>query len=323
VTTWACAPEPAPTTAPESTPAPEARAAPASPAREFASETIIGEGRSEYNHVQVTQEGSLRRMYFVRADGRRLLQSTYDLDRPDQLDHEVFQTMISALLVQPKVERLLMVGVGGAQVTNYLYGRIEGLEIDAVDICPEVVRLAREHFGVPDSPRYRMHVDDGRVFIEDDSHGLYDLLVLDAFRGHSIPVHLRSREFFQACRDRLAPGGVMVVNMHRRAARYPNDRSTLASVFPTCYRFTSPDDVQTSVVCSTSEAVLSVEALQIAARTLQPRFDIDLSALATRVVVGKDWEGGEVLHDEFGEKSLEDTAREQNLSCQPNCARDQ
>jgi spermidine synthase len=268
-------------------------------------ERVIGEGRSEYNHVVVTEEGKLRRMYFV-TGGRRLLQSTYLVDQPTALHHEVFQTMISALLVQPEVHRMMMVGVGGAQVTNYLFHRIEGLEIDAVDICPEVIRLAREHFGVPESPDYRFHVADGRVFIEDDSHGSYDLLVLDAFRGHSVPEHLRTHEFFRACARRLAPGGVMVVNMHRRSGRYDSDRATLASVFPNCYRFVSEDDVQTSIVCSNETGGLSIDELRANARRLQPSFDFDLEGLATRGSQRVDWTGNEIRH----------------LSCAPNCEGD-
>lgn len=281
-------------------------------------EKTIGEGRSDYNHVLVTEQGNLRRMYFVSGD-RKMLQSTHLIDQPTALHHEVFQTMISALLIQPRVERMLMVGVGGAQVTNYLFHRIEGLEIDAVDICPEVIRLAREHFGVPDSPRYRFHVADGRVFIEDDSHGLYDLLVLDAFRGHSVPAHLRTQEFFRACSERLAPGGVMVVNMHRRSVRYDSDRATLASVFPTCYRFASADDVQTSIVCSNDAKAVDVEEMRTHAATLQPKFDFDLDALALRSSLAVDWTGEDVRRDAFDAGDMKSVAEEQNLSCAPSC----
>ena len=95
----ACGPEPTVTSAPV-VPTPTVEPTPATTTeRELVSEILIGEGKSDYNHVQVTQEGQLRRMYFISADGRRLLQSTYDLAKPDTLDHEVFQTMISALIV--------------------------------------------------------------------------------------------------------------------------------------------------------------------------------------------------------------------------------
>jgi spermidine synthase len=285
---------------------------------------VLEQGHSDYNHVIVTEQGSLRRMYFE-TQGRWLLQSTYDLDRPDALHHEVFQTMVSSLLVQPQVGRMCMIGVGGGQLSNYLYRHIPGLELDVVDICPEVVRLACAYFGVPEAdPRYRLHVDDGRVFIEGLAAGSVDLLVLDAFRGHSIPRHLRTQEFFVACSARLSAGGVQVANMHRRTARYPIDRATMAGAFAHHYRFSSADDVQTSIVSTNAVDVLTPAALQEHARALQPGFDIDLAALADRCVVDEQgWDAAAVLHDDFGAGELDDAAQRHNRSCAPTCDDDE
>ncbi|PRQ09161.1 spermidine synthase [Enhygromyxa salina] len=288
-----------------------------------AEERILEEGHSDYNHVIVTEQGSLRRMYFE-TDGRWLLQSTYELDRPDALHHEVFQTMVSSLLVQPEVRRMCMIGVGGGQLSNYLFRHVPGLELDVVDICPEVVRLACAYFGVPEAdPNYRLHVADGRVFIEALESRSVDLLVLDAFRGHSIPKHLRTREFFAACSARLTPAGVQVANMHRRTARYPVDRATLAAVFAHNYRFASEDDVQTSIVSTAAKAALTPEQLQLNAQTLQPRFDFDLSGLARRCVVDEQgWDPEAIPHDDFESSQLDQAAERHNRSCSPTCADD-
>lgn len=302
---------------PSSTPSEPAEAPP--PVEE---ERVLEEGRSEFNHVVVTQQGSMRRMYFE-VDGKRLLQSTYDVARPQMLHHEVFQTMVGSLLVQPGVQRMCMIGLGGGQLSNYLFRTVPGLTIDVVEICPEVVRLARAYFGVPDDPRYRTHVDDGRVFVEQQEPASVDLLVHDAYRGHSIPKHLRTQEFFESCAARLAPGGVLVANMHRRSARYPADRATMAAVFRHCYRFSSADDVQTSVVSTMAEDVVSPEVLLANAQRLQPGFDIDLRGLAGRCLVDEaGWDPTAIPHDDF-EGTLDEAARRHNLSCAPRCDGDE
>ena len=303
------------TTSPASSPTP--------PDRELGSEQVIATARSDYNHVIVTQEGRLRRMYFEVADGRWLLQSTYDLDRPNSLDHEVFQTMVAGLLVQPEVRRACMIGVGGAQLSNFLFARIPGLEIDAVDICPAVVELARAHFGVPRDDRYRLHVGDGRVFIEDAPAHAYDLLILDAYRGHSVPRHLRTREFFSACAETLTAGGVVVANMHRRTPRYPIDRATMASVFRHTYRFASADDVQTAIVASNADAELGLEQLLANAHAVQPRVDFDLLGLARRCTVAPDWGDAQAIDDDFDAEQLDEVAEQSNRSCTPTCAGDE
>lgn len=316
--TWACTTTREPPT-PAAKPSPE-------PSRSSSfddeQERVLATQRSDYNIVIVTQQGSLRRMYFEDADGRWLLQSTYDLDRPHSLDHEVFQTMVAGLLVQPVVGRACMLGVGGAQLSNYLFARIPELEIDVVDICPAVVELARAYFGVPDDPRYRMHVGDGRVFVERSMPSSYDLLIHDAYRGHSIPLHLRTQEFFRACAERLTPGGVVVANMHRRTPRYPIDRATMASVFRHNYRFSSDDDVQTTIVASNAEAALEPEQLLAHAHQLQPRFDFDLLGLARRCTSERDWAEAEPLRDDFDRAQLDRAAEQHNRSCTPQCSSD-
>jgi len=285
-------------------------------------ERVLATARSDYNHVIVTQQGALRRMYFEVADGRRLLQSTHDLNRPNSLDHEVFQTMVAGLLVQPEVGRACMIGVGGAQLSNFLFARLPGLEIDVVDICPAVVELAREYFGVPDDPRYRMHVGDGRVFVEQAPPRSYDLLIHDAYRGHSIPRHLRTVEFFAACAEWITINGVVVANMHRRTPRYPIDRETMASVFRHSYRFCSADDVQTTIVASNAEAELDPAQLLDNAHRLQPLVDFDLLGLARRCTTERDWGEAEPLHDDFAAEQLEGAAEQHNRSCTPTCEDD-
>jgi spermidine synthase len=288
-----------------------------------AAERILEEAHSEFNHVIITQQDSLRKMYFA-SDGGWKLQSTYDLAAPDAIHHEVFETMVSGLLLQPAPRRMCMVGLGGGQLSNYLFRNLPELDIDVVDICPEVVRLARKYFGVPeDDPRYRVHIEDGRVFIDRLEPGSLDLLFLDAYRGHSIPKHLRSQEFHSLCASRLTAGGVMVANMHRRTPRYPIDRATMAAVYRHIYRFASSDDVQTSVVASMAETAATPMQLHETARELQPRFDFDLISLAQRCRIDEGgWAPEMVVHDDFDGEQLDEAARAHNLSCDPRCEGD-
>ncbi|MCB1092951.1 MAG: hypothetical protein KDL87_15545, partial [Verrucomicrobiae bacterium] len=44
----------------------------------------------------------------------------------------------------------------------------------------------------------------------------FDLLVVDAFSGDSIPIHLLTREAFQLYDQHLAPGGVLAVHITNR-----------------------------------------------------------------------------------------------------------
>jgi len=287
----------------------------------FASgEKVLEEARSQYSHILIGERGTVRTMYFV-ADGVRYVESRVDLAHPRSLDLDYTRTMMAGFLVQPAPARLLMVGLGGGQISNYLFDRFPELEIDAVDIDPEVVRLARKYFAVPRSPRYRTHVADGRLFIEKaPGSRRWDMVLLDAFRGVFVPYHLKTREFYRACLERLTRAGVVTANLHNATQMYPHDRETLASVFPNRYGFVSERGNQTTFVASASRTRVGLYALRKNARMLQDRFDFDLLGLAARYYLRRDWESrAEVLADDFRPRDLEEAAERHNRTCIRGC----
>lgn len=285
-------------------------------------ETTLEEARSRFNHVRIGQRGSVRTMYFVGDDGVQYVESRLDLGRPQSLDLDYARTMMAGFMLQPRPQRVLMVGLGGGQISNYLFDRFPGIEIDAVDIDPEVVRLAQRWFNVPrDEPRYRVHVDDRRLFVEKALPGvLWDMIILDAFRGVFVPYHLKTVEFYQAVLARLSPGGVVVANLHNATRMYPHDRQTLAAVFPQRYAFVSETGNQTTFVASASPQRVGAYAIRENARAVRERFDFDILGLAARYYLRTDWETeAEVLRDDFRPGDLEAAAKRHNKTCVKGC----
>jgi spermidine synthase len=287
-----------------------------------ASEKVLAEAVSRYNRIRVAEFGTVRTMYFVGDDGTQFIESRHDRSRPHSLDLDYTRTMMAGFLLQPRPRRLLMLGLGGGGMSNYLRARFPGLEIDAVDIDPEVVRLAQEFFGVPkDDPSYRVHVADARLFVEGAAEDVrWDMIMLDAFRGVFVPYHLKTVEFYQACLNRLAPGGVVVANLHNVTKMYPHDRETTSAVFPQRYSFVSETGNQTTLVASADRERVGVYQIRANARAAQPQFDADLLGLAARYYLRRDWEAGaEVLRDDFKPAELEAAAGRHNQTCVKNC----
>ncbi len=54
---------------------------------------------------------------------------------------------------------------------------------------------------------------DARLVLEREETAPYDVIVLDAFSGDTVPVHLLTREAFAIYRRRLRDGGVIAVNV--------------------------------------------------------------------------------------------------------------
>jgi SAM-dependent methyltransferase len=78
-----------------------------------------------------------------------------------------------------------------------------------------VERIARERFTFLQDSAARCDVvlGDARLSLEREGPQDFDVLVLDAFSGHAIPVHLLTAEAFDLYRRHLAPGGVIAVHV--------------------------------------------------------------------------------------------------------------
>jgi spermidine synthase len=91
------------------------------------------------------------------------------------------------------------------------------------ELSPTVIEFARRHFSyLEDSAGVTDVVaGDGRLSLEREladplSRGRYDIFVVDAFSGDSIPVHLLTRESIALYDQALAPGGVMAFHISNR-----------------------------------------------------------------------------------------------------------
>jgi hypothetical protein len=109
----------------------------------------------------------------------------------------------------------LSVGVAGLGVgTVAAYGRKEDT-FRFYEINPAVAELATTDFSFLKRSRARWDIvlGDARLSLERDEGRQFDLLVLDAFNGDAIPVHLLTREAFQVYLRRLRPHGVIAINI--------------------------------------------------------------------------------------------------------------
>ncbi len=115
----------------------------------------------------------------------------------------------------------LHIGVVGLGVgTIAAFGRA-GDRIRFYEIDPDVLRVADEHFSyLADSPaKVDVVLGDGRLALEREPAQQFDLLVLDAFSGDAVPVHLLTREAFEIYRRHVKPDGRLAVNITNRHLR--------------------------------------------------------------------------------------------------------
>jgi len=184
-------------------------------------------------------ERDQRILYFSKS---RPAQSIMLMSAPKMLALSYLQSMVAALALHDNPKDALLLGMGGAALPKFLSHQFPGLNLDVVEIDPDVVKVAQEHFEYQAQPNTNLYVMDGRVFLK-RAEKKYDVIFLDAYTGDSLPFHLTTVEFYQMVRDHLKPGGVVAINLCEFFVNrfFLSHLKTLQTVFPQSYLFTTPD----------------------------------------------------------------------------------
>lgn len=132
---------------------------------------------------------------------------------------------------QPKMARVAVIGLGAGTLAAYA---VRGQEFDFFEIDPEVARIAsdRRYFTYLGDARARgakvdVVLGDGRLTLARRVGSPYGLIVLDAFSGDAVPIHLLTREGMLVYRDHLAQGGLIAIHI---SSQFFDFRPVLAAI---------------------------------------------------------------------------------------------
>jgi SAM-dependent methyltransferase len=111
----------------------------------------------------------------------------------------------------PNAKRVGAIGLGAG--TLAAYGKTSDY-FRFYEINPQVIDIARNYFSyLRDSPaKIDVVLGDARLSLQSEAPQQFDVLVVDAFSGDAIPVHLLTREAFALYLRHLKPAGVLAVH---------------------------------------------------------------------------------------------------------------
>lgn len=214
---------------------------------------------SFYHHIRVNEDDEARYLYFDQT-----LQSAMNLNEPTALRLTYSRYVSLGLTFRPDAKKALIVGLGGGSVPKKWQKEFPTLEMDVAEIDPEVVQVAKKYFSFDEGKNIRVHAQDGRLFLT-RSPQRYDVILLDAYFKDAIPFHLTTKEFFTMANQKLAPNGVVVINIIG-AVTGPGGKitrsvaKTMRGVFPQIYMFAarradnaSLDSIQNVIIVATKE----------------------------------------------------------------------
>jgi spermidine synthase len=162
---------------------------------------------TRYHRLVVADDGDSR---FLRFDNS--FQSGMYLDDPFRTRFRYTDYLDLGLAYKTDSRTVLFVGLGGGSAPKRIWRDFPALQLQVVELDPDVVGAAYRWFALPRDNRLKVDVEDGRRWLQRND-ARWDVIVIDAFYADTIPFHLTTVEFLELARSRLTPGGVIVTNI--------------------------------------------------------------------------------------------------------------
>lgn len=277
----------------------------------FASQAnVVHQEKSLYRNILVEDNGDLRCLKF-NVKSSKTQQSCYLKSQPQKLVFNYTKLLMTALLLNDKPQRILIIGLGGGTMSNTLGQLFPNSQIDNVEIDPAVIKVARDYFGFIEQNKINTYSQDGRIFIKRAllKKQQYDWIILDAFNGDYIPEHLMTQEFLQEAKGLLSDNGILTANTFSLSKLYAYESATYKAVFGDFYQVKNKANSNRIIMVSKNglgEPIAQSKIAQLDAQ-LSP-YGVDINTLYQHMKSTKDqqdWaDNSRLLTDQFSPANL-------------------
>lgn len=162
--------------------------------------------------VELSEQKGVRALHL----GSSMVQSAMRLTAPNDLELAYTRCMMGFLLFHSAPADILMIGLGGGSLAKFVYHRLPQTKTSVIEINPQIVATARQHFFLPaDDTRLQVVIAEGGEYIAGHPAST-NVLMIDGFDdGCQVP-SLCSQDFYDRARAVLKKNGVLVVNLLSR-----------------------------------------------------------------------------------------------------------
>ncbi|GAB3440430.1 spermidine synthase [Massilia solisilvae] len=209
--------------------------------------------------------------------GTSWVQGAMRLSRPDAIELEYVQMMMTWMLFQPSPRHIVQLGLGSAALTKFSYLRFPDARVTAIELNPNVIAICRALFGLPpDDARLSVREMNGLDFVLDPAnHGKIDVLQVDLYDEEARGPVLDTPEFYQACLDCLAPGGIMTTNVFGDDfSNYDKNLQVMEQVFDAVVWLPEVHDANIVVVAFKDAPQVDFSALYERAGEIKRRYNL-------------------------------------------------
>ncbi len=157
--------------------------------------------------IDVQENRVKRSLYFSET----ILQSSMDKSAPHKLIIDYTRFMMLPLLLQIP-QKILIIGLGAGSFLRFFHYHFKQIEIDAVDNCDEILKIAKKYFFLPQSEKINLHNCCGNEFLS-QTKKRYDLILIDSFDKKGMAKEIYNEKTLTLCNEHLTESGILCCNI--------------------------------------------------------------------------------------------------------------
>lgn len=179
-------------------------------------EEIVDRSRNFYGTLEVVRkmkDTENESLVLVNQGMRHGAQFQREHRKSDAIAHLTDETAAAIVLNETRGHKSRKIGLVGMGVGILLVYTDERDDVRLYELNPDVIRLAKTHFSFIEDTDAKVTIleGDARQLLTEESPQDFDLLILDAFTGDSIPLHLLTVEAFELYLSHLGPKGQILL----------------------------------------------------------------------------------------------------------------
>lgn len=253
---------------------------------------VLWEADTKYQYARVIEFPSGERR--LEMNEGRAIHSMLPADRTVLTGNYWDEALVLPASVLGRPPRSMAILGSGAGTVARAYGKyFPDTRIDSVEIDGELSDLGRRFFDLR-GPNSYTHIADARPWLR-QTERRFEVIYVDTYRQPYIPFYLATREFFELARERLAPGGMLIVNVS-----HPVNSRSLERALTATMRAELPQVVRDPAQLRNTQLIATAGVMPSGARLVRTRFPEDLMPRAafTAAQLEPGLEGGPVWTDD-------------------------
>ncbi|MBZ0332970.1 spermidine synthase [Marinobacter sp. AL4B] len=195
---------------------------------------IVHVDRDKYGNILVIDDRKHRILSFDSVfEQSKIVRAT-----PNLPVHEYNRAMLLPIAFR-EPQHVTVLGLGGGVLAHGLHKLLPKSEIHVFELREKVAEIARKWFGLPNSSRLQVTIQDARLAVDNLPEASTDMILTDLYSADKMSPAQAQRQFIKACSRALTHTGWLALNYHKMPEVNGNLVRELRRQFPLLLVFRS------------------------------------------------------------------------------------